>query len=140
MKKTVRYILNLDAKFWIDAVFTNNAIRVDLSRTDKLLLAVVAVGVRAAAIAVVDGTSRGHVEGAEVVVAGALAVELARAEVDVRGAIAIHPRLGLEAVGTSIAGVEGNRFQDREHDWERRAHRKSALHRAHASLQCMPSA
>jgi hypothetical protein len=54
----------------------------------NLLLAVVAVGVGAAAVAVVDGAGGGHVQSAEVVVAGALAVELA--EVDV-GA-----RLGLE--------------------------------------------
>ena len=42
------------------------------------------------------------------VVAGALAVELAGAEVDVRGAVAVDPRLGLEAVGAGVAGVEGD--------------------------------
>jgi hypothetical protein len=74
----------------------------------RLLLAVVAVGVRAAAVARVDVAGGGHVEGAVEVVAGALAVELAGAEVDVRGAVAVHPRLGLEAVGAGVAGVEGN--------------------------------
>jgi hypothetical protein len=82
---------------------------------DSLLLAVVAVGVRAAAVAVVDGAGGGHVQGAEVVVARALAVELAGAEVDVRGAVAVHPRLGLEAVGAGIAGVEGDGLEDGEH-------------------------
>jgi hypothetical protein len=52
------------------------------TRSD-LLLAVVAVGVGAAAVAVVDEAGGGHEEGAVVVVAGALAVELAGAEVDV---------------------------------------------------------
>ena len=52
---------------------------------------------------------------AEVVVAGALAVELAGAEVDVRGAVAVHPRLGLEAVGAGVAGVEGDGLEDGEH-------------------------
>jgi hypothetical protein len=90
---------------------------------------------------------------AEVVVAGALAVELARAEVDVlharppisekhshqqqpqeaqqaffdssaglaqqaaayRGAVAVHPRLGLEAVGAGIAHVESDGLEEGEH-------------------------
>ena len=47
--------------------------------------------------------------------AGTLAVELARAEVDVRGAVAVHPRLGLKAVGAGIAGVEGDGLEDGEH-------------------------
>ena len=81
----------------------------------SLLLAVVAVGVGAAAVAVVDGAGGGHVQGAEVVVARALAVELAGAEVDVRGAVAVHPRLGLKAVGAGIAGVEGDGLEDGEH-------------------------
>jgi hypothetical protein len=58
---------------------------------DRLLLAVVAVRVRAAAVARVDVAGRGHVEGAVEVVARALAVELARAKVDVGGAVAVHP-------------------------------------------------
>ena len=41
--------------------------------------------------------------------------ELAGAEVDVRGAVAVQPRLGLEAVGAGVAGVEGNRLEDGEH-------------------------
>ena len=81
----------------------------------SLLLAVVAVGVRAAAVARVDVAGGGHVEGAVEVVAGALAVELAGAEVDVRGAVAVHPRLRLDAVGAGVAGVEGDRLEDREH-------------------------
>jgi hypothetical protein len=80
-----------------------------------LLLAVVAIGVGAATVAVVDGAGGGHVEGAKVVVAGPLAVELARAEVDVRGAVAVHPRLGLKAVGAGIAGVEGDGLEKGEH-------------------------
>ena len=44
----------------------------------RLLLAVVAVGLGAAAVAVVDGTGGGHPEGAVEVVARGLAVELAR--------------------------------------------------------------
>ena len=47
---------------------------------------------------------------AEVIVARALAVELASTEVDVGGAVAIHPRLLDEASGASIAGVESNSF------------------------------
>ena len=47
--------------------------------------------------------------------ARALAVELAGAEVDVRGAVAVHPRLGLEAVGAGVASVEGNRLKEAEH-------------------------
>eukprot|EP00291_Cryptomonas_curvata_P011477 CAMPEP_0172177680 /NCGR_PEP_ID=MMETSP1050-20130122/15588_1 /TAXON_ID=233186 /ORGANISM="Cryptomonas curvata, Strain CCAP979/52" /LENGTH=47 /DNA_ID= /DNA_START= /DNA_END= /DNA_ORIENTATION= len=43
----------------------------------NLLLAVIAIGVAAAAVAVVDEARGRHVEGAEVIVAGALAVELA---------------------------------------------------------------
>ena len=70
---------------------------------------------RAAAVAGVDGARGGHVEGAREVVAGALAVELARAEVDVRGAVAVHPRLGLKAVGTGIAGVESDGLEEGEH-------------------------
>jgi len=38
-------------------------------------------------------------------VAGSLSVELAGTEVDVRGAVAVHPRLGLEAVGAGIAEI-----------------------------------
>jgi len=49
------------------------------------------------------------------VVAGTLAIELAGAEVDVRGAVAVHPRLGLKAVGAGVAGVEGDRLEDGEH-------------------------
>jgi hypothetical protein len=71
--------------------------------------------VRAAAVAGVDVAGGGHVEGAGEVVAGALAVELAGAEVDVRGAVAVDPRLGLKAVGAGVAGVEGDRLEDGEH-------------------------
>ena len=81
----------------------------------RLLLAVVAVGVRAAAVARVDVAGGGHVEGAGEVVARALAVELAGAEVDVRGAVAVHPRLGLKAVGAGVAGVESDGLKDGEH-------------------------
>ena len=56
------------------------SVRLVVNCWHSLLLAVVAVGVRAAAVAVVDGAGGGHVQGAEVVVARALAVELARAE------------------------------------------------------------
>eukprot|EP00290_Baffinella_frigidus_P027793 CAMPEP_0180232394 /NCGR_PEP_ID=MMETSP0987-20121128/27444_1 /TAXON_ID=697907 /ORGANISM="non described non described, Strain CCMP2293" /LENGTH=99 /DNA_ID=CAMNT_0022197993 /DNA_START=538 /DNA_END=835 /DNA_ORIENTATION=- len=52
---------------------------------------------------------KGHVEdthSAVEVVAGALAVELPRAEVDVRGAVAVHPALRLGAVGAGVASVE----------------------------------
>ena len=80
--------------------------------TQRLLLAVVAVGVGAAAVAGVDVAGGGHVEGAVEVVARALAVELAGAEVDVRGAVAVHPGLGLKAVGAGVAGVEGNCTRD----------------------------
>ena len=68
-----------------------------------------------ATVAVVDGAGGGHVQGAEVVVARALAVELAGAKVDVRSAVAVHPRLGLEAVGAGIAGVKGDGLEDGEH-------------------------
>jgi hypothetical protein len=84
-------------------------------QANDLLLAVVAVGVRAAAVARVDVARGGHVEGAVEVVARALAVELAGAEVDVRSAVAVHPRLGLKAVGAGIAGVEGDGLEDGEH-------------------------
>ena len=47
--------------------------------------------------------------------ARALAVELASTEVNVRGAIAVHPGLGNKASRASIAGVEGNRLKNREH-------------------------
>ena len=59
--------------------------------TIPLLLAVVAVGVCAAAIAVVDGARGRQVKGAIEVVARALAVELAGAEVDVGRAVSVHP-------------------------------------------------
>jgi hypothetical protein len=42
------------------------------------------------------------------VVAGALAVELARAEVDVGVTVAVHPGLGVHAGRVRPAGVEGN--------------------------------
>ena len=44
------------------------------------------------------------------IVAGTLAVELARAEVDVRRAVAVLPALRLDAVGAGVASVEGNRL------------------------------
>ena len=57
---------------------------------------------------------RGHLReethSAVEVVAGTLAVELARAEVDVRRAVAVLPALRLGAVGAGVAGVEGNRL------------------------------
>ena len=80
-----------------------------------LLLAVIAVGVRAAAIARIDRTRRRHVEGARKVVPRPLAVELARTEVDVRGAVTVDPRLRLKAVGSGVAGVEGHGFEQRKH-------------------------
>ena len=55
------------------------------------------------AVAVVDGAGGGHVEGVELAV------------VDVRGAVAFHPRLGLKAVGAGIADVEGHGLEDGEH-------------------------
>jgi hypothetical protein len=48
-------------------------------------------------------------------VARALAVELASTVVDVRGAVAVHPRLRDEASRASIAGIESNRLEDGEH-------------------------
>ena len=53
--------------------------------------------------------------GAEVIVARALAVELASTEVDVGGAVAVHPRLRHKASRAGIAGVESNRLEDGEH-------------------------
>ena len=70
---------------------------------------------RAATVAVVDGAGGGHVEGAKEIVARALPVELAGAKVDVRGAVAVHPRLGLKPVGAGIAGVEGHGLENGEH-------------------------
>ena len=52
---------------------------------------------------------------AEVIVARALAVELASTEVDVGGAVAIDPRLGDKASRASIAGVKSNRLENGEH-------------------------
>ena len=52
---------------------------------------------------------------AEVIVAGTLAIELASTEVDVGGAVAVNPRLRDEASRASIAGVESNRLENREH-------------------------
>jgi hypothetical protein len=48
-------------------------------------------------------------------VAGALAVELASAEIDVGGAVAVHPRLRDKASGASIAGVKSDGLEDGEH-------------------------
>jgi len=48
------------------------------------------------------------VEGSVQVVAGALAVELLRAHVDVSGAVGLDPRLGLNPVAAGIASVTGN--------------------------------
>ena len=79
-----------------------------------LLLAVIAVGVRAATVAGVDGARGGHVEGAREIVARPLAIKFARAEIDVRGAVAIHPRLRLKAVGAGIAGVESDGLEEGE--------------------------
>ena len=73
----------------------------------NLLMAVVAVGVGAAAVAVVDGAGGGHVQGAEEVVAGALAVELAEAVADVAAGLVVRNELlGLEASGAGIAHVD----------------------------------
>ena len=58
---------------------------------------------------------QGRTHSAVVIVAGALAVELAGTEVDVRGAVAVHPGLGNKASGAGIAGVEGNRLKNGEH-------------------------
>eukprot|EP00287_Rhodomonas_sp_CCMP768_P016890 CAMPEP_0202818176 /NCGR_PEP_ID=MMETSP1389-20130828/8144_1 /ASSEMBLY_ACC=CAM_ASM_000865 /TAXON_ID=302021 /ORGANISM="Rhodomonas sp., Strain CCMP768" /LENGTH=143 /DNA_ID=CAMNT_0049490491 /DNA_START=212 /DNA_END=644 /DNA_ORIENTATION=- len=69
-----------------------------------LLLAVVAVGVRAGTVAVVDEAERRVVQVASAV-AGALAVELASTEVDVGGTVAVHPALRFEAVGARVAHV-----------------------------------
>ena len=52
---------------------------------------------------------------AEVIVARALAVELASTVVDVGGAVAVHPRLRHKTGRASIAGVESNRLEDGEH-------------------------
>ena len=62
---------------------------------------------------------------AEVIVAGALAVELASTEVDVRGAVAVHPGLGNKASRAGVAGVESNRLENGEHgdDPDRRGRR-----------------
>ena len=50
----------------------------------------------------------GHKVGGVQVLAGALAVELARAHVDVRGAVGLDPRLGLEYAGAGAVTVKGN--------------------------------
>eukprot|EP00961_Rhodomonas_salina_P093267 1255075-Rhodomonas_salina.3 len=59
--------------------------------------------------------NRTEAYGAPEVVAGALAVELASAGLDVAGAVAVDPGLRLEAIGAGIAHVEGDRLEDREH-------------------------
>merc|ERR1719263_55312 len=66
------------------------------ARGRNLLLAVIAVGVRAATVAVVDEAGGGHPEGAVVVVAGVLAIEVASAIGDVSGrAVELgHPEKG----------------------------------------------
>ena len=82
----------------------------------------------AATVAGVDVAGGGHVEGAVEVVAGALAVELAGAEVDVGGAVAVHPGLGLKAVGAGVAGVEGDGLKDGEHFCTEHKTRVNATH------------
>ncbi len=52
---------------------------------------------------------------AKVIVAGALAVELASTEVDVGSAIAVLPRLLDQAVGAGVSHIESNRLEQREH-------------------------
>ena len=47
--------------------------------------------------------------------AGTLSVELSRAEVDVGGSVAVNPGPRLDTVGTSVAGIEGDRLEDGEH-------------------------
>ena len=81
----------------------------------NLLLAVVAVSVAAATIAVVDETGRRHVQSAKVIVARALAIELASTEVDVGGAVAVHPGLRNKTRRARVAGIESNRLKNREH-------------------------
>lgn len=57
------------------------------------------------------GDTRGWLFGTDsavVVVARALSVELAGTEVDVRGAVAVHPALGDGARRSSIAGIKGD--------------------------------
>ena len=54
---------------------------------------------------------------AEVIVAGTLAIELASTEVDVGGAVAVHPRLRDKASRASIASVESNGLENGEHLW-----------------------
>jgi hypothetical protein len=49
---------------------------------------------------------------AVVVVAGTLAVELAGAEVDVGGSVAVHPGLGDGSGGAGISGVESDRLSE----------------------------
>ncbi len=66
-------------------------------------------------VAVVDEAGGGHVQGAKEIVTRALTVELDGAEVDVRGDVTVHPRLGLKVVGTGIAGVEGHGLEEGEH-------------------------
>jgi len=44
-------------------------------------------------------------------VAGALAVELARGHVDVPGALGLDPRLVIKAVGAGVASVTGNSLE-----------------------------
>jgi len=64
------------------------------------------------------------------VMAAALAVELARPEVDVRGAVAVHPALRLSAVRAGVAGVERDALcpserhpsDPRRHEADRPAH------------------
>ncbi len=50
------------------------------------------------------------------VVTTALTVELASTVVDVRGAIAVHPRLRDKTSRAGVSSVEGNRLEEGEHN------------------------
>ena len=69
----------------------------------------------AATVAVVYGAGGGHVEGVKEIVTRALVVELAGTEVDIRGVVPVHPRLGLKVVGAGITSVESHGLEDGEH-------------------------
>lgn len=103
----------------------------------SLLLAVIAVGVGAGAVAVVDETEGGVPVVAREVVAGTLAVELAEAVADVAAGLVVgHELLGLEAAGAGIAHVNAGRDAGSKElqsvqsqstclTWESRQHRRT---------------
>jgi len=57
----------------------------------------------------------GHLEGGVQVLAGAPAVKLTRARINVRGAVGLDPRLGLEYAGAGAVTVKGNSLEHAAH-------------------------